>query len=86
MQSRNKKKESHPPMRGRSRGSLVQLVINRLDCSLFEKNLFSLFFSQRECLTTAESSYTFTHGEGKSIGTFFPQMIPNKLFNHQELA
>ena len=43
-------------------------------------------FNKSKCLTTADSGYTFTHGEGKVLGTFSLQMIPNTLFNHQELA
>jgi len=43
-------------------------------------------FNESKCLTAADSAYTFTHGEGKALGTFFLQMIPNTLFNHQELA
>ena len=55
--------------------------------SIFIPKIANLsILNESKCLTAADSLYTFTHGEGKALGTFFHQMIPNTLFNHQELA
>jgi hypothetical protein len=43
-------------------------------------------FKKSQCLTMADSAYTFMHGGGKLYGTVFFQMVQNTLLNHQGLA
>ena len=79
-------RKKSPPFEGLKAGDRAKFVINRPVYVYLEKLQGCLCFSESKCLTAADSGYTFTHGEGKTLGTFFLQMIPNTLFNHQELA